>query len=178
MPESCCKPSEGLQQLMLRPLANTRKGTAVRQSVCNAATITNWPLLSLFSRRREVKKSGKIDLFRPTLGKRLKIISQTWLEFDQVMGRDIWAVQRDRLTVLFKLSLIKLPTGNLMKLETTLKACWSTDCWSASERKYFRSMFWPVAIVFVTIVNMREHRLWSGCAERTKRAFWWPLIRK
>ena len=99
------------------------KGTAVRQSVCNAATVTNGPLLSLFSRRRKVKKSWKIDLFRPTFGKRLKIITQTWLEFDQVMGRDIRAVQRDRLTVLFKLSLIKLPTGNLMKLETTLKAC-------------------------------------------------------
>ena len=112
-----------LQQLMLRPLANTLKGTAVRQSVCNAATITNGPLLSLFSRRRKVKKSGKIDLFRPPLGKRLKNIIYTWLEFDLVMGRDIGAVERDRLTVLFKLSLIKLPTGNLMKLETTLKAC-------------------------------------------------------
>ena len=117
------RPSEGLELLMLRPLANTLKGTAVRQSVCNAATITNGPLLSLFSRRRKVKKSWKIDLFRPTLGKRLKSITQTWLEFDLVMGRDIGAVERDRLTVLFKLSLIKLPTGNLMKLETTLKAC-------------------------------------------------------
>ena len=77
-----------------------------------------------------------------------------------------------------QLSLIKLPPGNLLKLETTLKACWSTDCWSASDRKYFRSMFWPVAIVFVTMVNMCEQRLWSGGAERTKKSFQWPLIRK
>ena len=45
-----------------------------------------------------------------------------------------------------QLSLIKLPLGNLMKLETTLKACWSTDCWSASDRNYFRSIFWPEAL--------------------------------
>ena len=108
---------------MLKPLANALKGTAVRQLGCNKATITNGPLLSLFSRRWKVKKSGKIDLFRPVMGKRLKIITQTWLEFDQVMGRDIRAVQRDRLTVLFKLSLIKLPTGNFMKLATTLTDC-------------------------------------------------------
>ena len=53
----------------------TLKGTAVQQSVCNEATITNRPLLSFFSRSRKVKKSGKIDLFRPILGKRLKNIS-------------------------------------------------------------------------------------------------------
>ena len=43
------------------------------------------------------------------------------------MGQNDWAVHRDRLIVFFKLPLIKLPP--LLKLETTLKACWSTSCW-------------------------------------------------
>ena len=148
MPESCCKPSEGLQQLLMLSLPAALKGTAVCQSVCNAATITNGPLLSGFlSPRRKVKnlkiltfqkKNGQGDwesLIRPGL-------STLWL----------WETIFEVCTVTVslcssQLSLIKLPTGNLMKLETTLKACWSTECWSASCRKHFRSMFWPVVIV-------------------------------
>ena len=150
----------------------THKGTAVQQSVCNEATITNWPLLSLFSPDTGKAKNPKILTFQKNNGQ------EDWESLIRPGLSKIWSWETIfevcTVTVLMcssQLSLIKLPLGNLMKLETTLKACWSTDCWSASDRKYFRSMFWPVAIVFVTLVNICEHRLWSGCAERTKRAF-------
>ena len=143
------------------------------------ATITNWPLCRFFYPTPErqknlknltfLKNNGQGDwgsLIRPGL-------SKIWL----------WETIFEVCTVTVslcssQLSLSKLPTGNLLKLETALKACWSTQCWSASDRKHFRSKFWPAAIVFVTIVNMCWERLWSGGAKRTKKSLQWPLIRK
>ena len=44
------------------------KGTAVRQSVCNAATITNGPLLSRFLSPRRRVKNLKILTFQKNNG--------------------------------------------------------------------------------------------------------------
>ena len=48
-----------------------------------------------------------------------RFLAYFWVKW----GAELKGAISDCLTVLFKLSLIKLPTGNLMKLETTLKAC-------------------------------------------------------